>query len=150
MRELDAFRRADRILAYMDFGGEVRTRYFVSRMLREGRQVALPRVEGSQMRFYPVRDLENQKKSSYGIPEPTGETAVFWDEAFMIMPGVAFDRQRRRIGYGGGYYDRFLADRPSIFKAAVAFSFQIFEEIPCDERDVCPDCVVTERDVFEK
>ena len=66
----------------------------------------------------------------------------------MIMPGVAFDRNNHRVGYGGGFYDRFLEKNPQIIRLAVAFDFQILEEVPIEPTDIFPQMIVTEREVI--
>ena len=66
----------------------------------------------------------------------------------MVMPGLAFDRNRNRAGYGGGFYDKYLADKPQIFKSAVAFHFQIVESIETDSYDLRPDIIVTEQEII--
>ena len=66
----------------------------------------------------------------------------------MIMPGVAFDRDNHRVGYGGGFYDRFLEKHPDILRVAVAFDFQIMDMVPTEPTDICPQIIVTESDTF--
>ncbi len=63
----------------------------------------------------------------------------------MIMPGVAFDEKCRRIGYGGGYYDRYLAEHPKLRRIALAFEFQVFPKVPHEEFDICPEVLITEK-----
>ena len=65
------------------------------------------------------------------------------EDALMIMPGVAFDTKRHRIGYGGGFYDRYLQEHKKHPTAAAAFDFQLFDEVPYESTDICPDCLVT-------
>ena len=67
---------------------------------------------------------------------------------FMLMPGVAFDVKRNRIGYGGGYYDKYLAYSEKIYKAALAYECQIFEALPCEEHDLKPDIIITEKRIL--
>ena len=66
----------------------------------------------------------------------------------MIMPGVAFDRENHRVGYGGGFYDRFLEKHPDIQRIAVAFSFQMMSEVPVEPTDIFPQIIVTENDII--
>lgn len=73
---------------------------------------------------------------------------VDWTDALMIMPGVAFDRENHRVGYGGGFYDRFLEKHPDIRRVAVAFDFQILDQVPTEPTDICPQIIVTQSDTF--
>ena len=66
----------------------------------------------------------------------------------MIMPGVAFDRQKNRIGYGGGYYDCYLSDKRELHTIAVAFEFQVLEKLPVEETDIRPDVLMTEKNSY--
>ena len=84
-----------------------------------------------------------------GILEPEEGALADGADALVIMPGVAFDRDRRRIGYGGGYYDRYLAAHPCLPTIAVAFDCQVLDEVPYDEYDIRPQILVTETSVYE-
>lgn len=145
---LPAFKRAKRILAYADYNHEVMTRFLIQEAWNMGKEVAVPKVEGKDMVFYLLRDFGQLKPGYFGIPEPDeGETAD-WEDALMIMPGVAFDRENHRVGYGGGFYDRFLEKHPKIERVAVAFSFQMVQEVPVEPTDIFPQIIVTETETF--
>ena len=73
---------------------------------------------------------------------------VSWEEAMMVMPGVAFDVNCNRVGYGGGFYDRFLEKHPKIQRVAVGFSFQMLPEVPTEPTDIRPQVIVTEEQVY--
>ncbi len=149
LMSLDAYKEASHVLAYASFGQETDTWAFCHEVLRSGRRLALPRVEGKDMAFYPVTDLEKLVPGPFGIKEPPGgQEEIFWPEALVVMPGVAFDRYRHRIGYGGGYYDRYLKRHPGREHAAIAFNFQLFDEIPSDENDISPGILITEDRLF--
>lgn len=145
---LPAFKRAERILAYADYNHEVMTRFIIEEAWKAGKEVAVPKVEGKDMIFYLLEDFDQLKPGYFGIPEPEGGTAADWEEALMIMPGVAFDRENHRVGYGGGFYDRFLEKHPQIQRVAVAFSFQIVQEVPVEPTDIFPQIIVTETETF--
>lgn len=113
---LPEYAEADLVLTYLDFGSEVRTRDIIAFALAAGKTVALPRVEeGSQvMRWYAVEGLDGLVRSPMGMEEPDPDIAPEIDlqgfaRAICLVPGLAFDREGFRLGYGGGYYDRFLA-----------------------------------------
>lgn len=149
IREMEEYITAGVIYGYADFNNEVKTLRFLANCLGDGKQVALPRVEGDQIHFYYIEALKDLKENSMGIKEP-GPDAERADSvsALMIMPGIAFDKNRNRIGYGAGYYDRYLAENPFHKTIAVAFEFQIFDEVPHDEKDVRPSILVTEGRTF--
>ena len=146
---LPAFRKAERILAYADYNHEVITRYLIEEAWKAGKEVAVPKVVGRDMVFYRLTDFGQLFPGYYGIPEPDGNgEEVFWEEALMIMPGVAFDRDSHRVGYGGGFYDRYLEKHPSLERVAVAFDFQILPEVPTEPTDIFPQIIVTEKETF--
>ncbi len=145
---LPAFKKAQRILAYADYNHEVITRYLIEEAWNAGKEVAVPKVAGQDMVFYRLKDFGQLKPGYYGIPEPEEGERVEWNEALMIMPGVAFDRDNHRVGYGGGFYDRFLEKYPFLERVAVAFDFQILPEVPTEPTDIFPQIIVTEKETF--
>ena len=141
---LPVFRRADQILVYADYNHEVITRYLIEEAWKAGKEVAVPKVVGKDMIFYKLNDFSQLEPGYFGIPEPVRGEIVEWPQALMIMPGVAFDRKNHRVGYGGGFYDRYLEKHPLIQRVAIAFSFQMFPEVPTEPTDICPQILVTE------
>lgn len=133
----DAYRSAKALYGYMSYNQEVRTLPLLEQALRDGKRVAVPKCYGADMRFIWVDDLTKMEKSSCGIPEPIADGPIADDEtALVLMPGMAFDRQGRRIGYGGGYYDKFLAAEPEHPTVALCFDFQVVEQLPTEEFDI--------------
>lgn len=145
---LPEFRSTDHILVYADYNHEVMTGFLAEEAWKAGKEVAVPKVVGKDMVFYRFTDFGQLKPGYFGIPEPQEGETVQWEDALMIMPGVAFDRKGHRVGYGGGFYDRFLEKHPHIKKVAVAFSFQVFPEVPTEQTDISPDILVTEQELF--
>lgn len=143
------FRQADTILIYADFNSEVETGEIIRSAWKAGKTVGLPRVEGSSIRFYSVADFSEIKPGHWNIMEPDERCAEIAEADLAIMPGVAFDEALHRIGYGGGFYDRYLADKKMV-KAAIAFEMQIYKEIPHDGNDISPDILVTEEKIRRK
>lgn len=143
------------IMCYMDFKNEVKTGDFIRECLALGKRIALPRVEkGSDGRKnivpYEIKDIRRDvTPGTYGILEPNPEIAKPVKPAdidLVIVPGVVFDEKKFRIGYGGGYYDRFLSEvRPDCVKLAPAFELQIVDEIPREGHDIPMDVIVTEK-----
>lgn len=145
---LPEFQKAKRILAYADYNHEARTCYLIEKAWREGKEVALPKCMGKDLIFRKFSDFSQLKKGILGIPEPENGEEVHWEDALMLMPGVAFDEANHRIGYGGGYYDRYLAAHPKLLRIAIAFEFQRVKEVPVQPTDIQPHMLVTEKRVY--
>ena len=142
-RASEQYRNAKTIYGYLPYNQEVRTVPMLQRALDEGKKVAVPKVYGDEMRFIYLNDLNRVEKSDYGIPEPIEDGPVADDEtALVLMPGLAFDKEGHRIGYGGGYYDKFLAAEPTHPTLALCYEFQMVEQLPTEEFDIPVDCVI--------
>ena len=149
LTQLPEYRNADRIMAYADYNHEVITRYIIEQAWKDGKEVAVPKVFGKDMIFYRLTDFSQLEAGYFGIPEPREDgQVVSWEEAMMVMPGVAFDVNCNRVGYGGGFYDRFLEKHPKIQRVAVGFSFQMLPEVPTEPTDIRPQVIVTEEQVY--
>lgn len=135
---------AECILIYVSYNHEMGTELLIEEAFRLGKMAASPKVEGSVMNFYVYETRNELVKSKKGILEPVPNDKMIPDNALMIMPGVAFDENRNRIGYGGGYYDKYNAAHPHIRKVAIAYDFQILDDVPSDIYDIKPDRVITE------
>ena len=156
LQELPCWKKADTVFAYMDLPGEVKMREFILRCWEEGKTVAVPkiiasdtddRITAAQMRFYRINSFEDLHEGMMHIMEPDPDRCECLDseeDALIIMPGVAFDADRRRIGYGGGFYDRYLAEHPGHVTVAVGYEFQVLEQVPSQEQDIRPQLLVTE------
>lgn len=141
---------AETVCVYMPTGNEIDTEAIIQYCLENGKKVAAPRVEGDTMEFYYFTDKTDMKPGAYDILEPVGNEAVRDEKSLVIMPGVAFDLNCNRIGYGKGYYDRYLSVHPQMKKVALAYDFQIVGRIKRDVYDVRPDMIVTESRVIMK
>ena len=138
-----AYRQAETIYGYLPYNQEVRTVPMLERALREGKRVAVPKVYGEEMRFIYLTDLTKVAKGYSGIPEPVEDGPVAEDvHALVLMPGLAFDRQGHRIGYGGGFYDKFLAREPEHPTVALCYDFQMLPELETEEFDIPVDTVL--------
>lgn len=139
------YKNAACVYCYIDCRNEVKTMPLVKKALKDGKRVAAPRIEGDGMEFYYIRGYADLKEGSFGIWEPFDCELAQETDALMIMPGVAFDRENHRIGFGKGYYDKYLERENTHFKIALAYHFQIFEQIPYEPHDICPDLVLSDR-----
>lgn len=141
---------AKTVCVYMPTGNEIDTAEIIRYCKENGKRLAAPRVNGDTMEFYYFTDETDMEQGAYDIWEPTGTEAVEDEESLVIMPGVAFDLSCNRIGYGKGYYDRYLSAHPHMKKVALAYDFQIVGRIKREVHDVRPDVVVTESRVIMK
>lgn len=139
----EAYRNARSLYGYCSYNQEVRTFPVLEQALRDGKRVAVPKCYGPEMRFIWITDLNNLEKNAMGIPEPMADEPVADDEtALVLVPGLVFDPAGNRIGYGGGYYDRFLAREPEHPTIALCFDFQITDRLETDEYDVPVDMIL--------
>lgn len=145
-----AFQSASAIYVYMDCKGEVSVRPLLETAWRMKKRTAAPRVTGpGEMRYYYLSSYRDLKPGYCGIMEPATDEEAREENALLIVPGVAFDRNCRRCGYGQGFYDRYLAAHPGHPTIALAFEFQIMEEIPADSHDVRPQMLITEKEIYQ-
>ena len=138
-----SYQNAKSLYGYMSYNQEVRTLPILEQSLRDGKRVAIPKCCGKEMRFIWMDDLSQTALSSFGIPEPVSDEPIADDpHALVLMPGVAFDKAGHRIGYGGGYYDRFLAAEPEHPTVALCYGFQLLEQLETEEFDIPVDLVL--------
>lgn len=136
---------SNRIFTYVSFNQEVITRDLINETLKY-KKVAVPRISDNKMSFYHITSLDDLQPGIKGILEPiTTELAFPKEEDLFVVPGLAFDRKRGRIGYGKGYYDMYFRefDMVDFHKIALAFDFQIITNIPIDDHDVTLDSIIT-------
>ena len=139
----ELYQRAKTIYGYLPYNQEVRTVAMLQRALDDGKRVAVPKCYGEEMRFIYLEDLSKVEKGYCGIPEPIADEPVADDStALVLMPGLAFDPQGHRIGYGGGFYDKFLAAEPDHPTLALCYDFQMLEHLETEEFDIPVDCVI--------
>ena len=111
--------------------------------LRDGKRVAVPKCYGDEMKFIYLDDLSAVAEGYAGIPEPIADGPVAEDQtALVLMPGLAFDPEGHRIGYGGGFYDKFLASEPEHPTLALCYDFQIVDHLETESFDIPVDAVL--------
>ncbi|MGM9550301.1 MAG: 5-formyltetrahydrofolate cyclo-ligase [Faecousia sp.] len=138
-----SYRNAKTIYGYLPYNQEVRTVPMLERALRDGKKVAVPKCYGDEMKFIYLDDLSKVAKGYAGIPEPIADEPVADDEtALVLMPGLAFDPQGHRIGYGGGFYDKFLSREPNHPTLALCYDFQMLSYLDTEEHDIPVDTVL--------
>ena len=141
-RASQAYQQAETIYFYLPYNQEVRTVPMVEQALRDGKKVAVPKVFGDEMEFLYIEDLSGIGEGYMGIPEPLADGPVAHDEtALILMPGLAFDPQGHRIGYGGGFYDKYLSREPNHPTVALCYDFQMLPSVQTQEFDIPVDQV---------
>ena len=139
----EAYKAAKTIYGYLPYNQEVRTTAMLERALAEGKRIAVPKVYGDEMRFLYLDDLSQVENGYAGIPEPIADGPIADDPtALVLMPGLAFDPQGHRIGYGGGFYDKFLAAEPNHPTIALCYDFQMLPKLETEEFDIPVDLVL--------
>ena len=153
LMRIEEIRKAATLMVYLSFGSEVRTDDLIRWCWEEGKRIVVPfcHVESRELTACRIDGFDELKTGHYGIRAPKEGLLRPVDGReieVILVPAVAFDRRGYRIGYGGGYYDRFLPRTPQAVKIGVAFASQIIEEIPVDGHDLPVDLIVTEREVI--
>jgi len=140
----EAYRSAKSVYGYLPYNQEVRTVPMLEQAIRDGKKVAVPKCYDRDMRFIYINDFAAEVAPGYaGIPEPIADGPVAGDKtALVLMPGMAFDPQGHRIGYGGGFYDRFLAEEPDHPTLALCYGFQMVQKLETEEFDIPVDLVL--------
>ena len=139
------YREAPSLYAYLSYNQEVRTEPILRRCLADGKRVAVPKVldDGTRMEFLWLDDLTAVAEGYCKIPEPIADGPVADDpRALILMPGLAFDREGGRMGYGGGFYDRYLADHPGHPTVALCYGFQLLPHVEMADHDIPVDAVL--------
>ena len=175
---LSEYKEAESVLCYMAFRNEVDLKSIMSTSWREGKKIYLPRMDAGtgQMECDLHTPQDDLPVNAMGIREPSPDRPTFpefckeGERVLMVMPGVVFDRERRRLGYGGGFYDRYLAEMAPDLKdktsrmhinrdgnetmiylttLAAAYELQLVKDpLPEEETDIRPDILVTEENIY--
>ena len=144
------FKKAVNIVTYIGLLGEVQTRDLVLKALKMKKNIFIPRIDlaRKEIKIYQIRNWKTDlRKRTYGILEPKPAPKRLGDVKqidLVIAPGLGFDRSGRRLGRGGGYFDRFLSRAQKAKKIGLAFREQIISRIPTGNHDVRMDCVITD------
>ena len=158
LAELPEYVRAGTLMLYLSFRSEVGTHQFLHRAWSEGKRVVVPYCVGDRLELFRLESPDELAPGTLGILEPVAPLRTAAERRvaaakldLVVVPGLAFDRQCGRIGYGKGYYDRLLHEvRGDAALVAVAFQCQIFPEVPVLPDDVRMDRIVTEESIYQR
>jgi 5-formyltetrahydrofolate cyclo-ligase len=146
--EMDEFAMAETVGAYCSIGTEVNTMHIIRAVLEMKKKLALPKVRGESIYFAEVRDIERDlERGQYKIMEPKDHCAKTETMDLILIPGIAWDMHGHRLGYGKGYYDRYLSNI-NASSIGLAYDFQVLESIPHDKDDFNVKMIVTEKRVI--
>lgn len=155
LKEIKEFKDSNCVSIYLSFNNEVDTTIIVSYLIESGKKIVVPYTETKTVELIPlyINDLnENFKISSFGYSEPIKEKmeeARFEDIDFVIVPGIAFDENKNRVGFGKGYYDKYLSKIKSGVKwVAIAYEYQVLKHVPSESHDIKMKMIVTEKRII--
>ena len=138
---LEKVKKANTILIYVSFNNEVDTLNIIKYFLGK-KKVAVPKVNGNEMDFYYINSFNDLSKGSFNILEPTTSNKVTsFDNSICIVPGLCFDKENYRLGYGKGYYDMFLSNK-NIYTIGLSYKETIIKKLPIDKYDIKLDKVI--------
>ena len=152
LEKLSLWKAEDVIFSYVSYNQEVATRLRMEKWIQSGKKLAVPKVMGEQISFFLISSLDELVEGYQGILEPvTGECADGKD-GIILMPGLAFDNKFHRLGYGGGFYDRYLNEhqKAKLTRIALAYEYQVYEEIASESHDQLVDAIITEQYVYNR
>lgn len=151
--ESEFYKIADNVFVYVNIKNEIITTDFINKSLESGKKVAVPvmKKEKGKMDFIEINDLNNLIPKKYGILEPEfnkNKIIKSNEKTLVIVPLLAFNAEKYRIGYGGGFYDRFMAENVALKFIGVAMEWQYTNNLPIDEYDMKLDMVFTEKNIY--
>lgn len=146
--------QCNQLFCYVSFNQEVITREILLTALSQKKRIAVPKIVGEEMKFFYIESLEELEPGILGILEPVTKreaVPVKNELNLIIVPGLAFDKEKNRIGYGKGYYDRFFSKHKEVLmrKTALAFDFQIVDSLSVDKYDEKVDQIITQSRIIK-
>lgn len=149
LRDFGVFDDISRIFTYVSAYKEVDTINIIKFCLDQGIKVCAPRVRGKEMDFVGITDLSQLKPGSFNIPEPVSDDIVVPEQSdVMLVPGIVFDRELNRVGFGGGYYDRYFMEHHDLKTIGLAYDFQVIDHIDTEEFDIGVSALCTETQII--
>jgi 5-formyltetrahydrofolate cyclo-ligase len=148
---MEIIRNGETVMVFTSKEKEVNTEPLILTLFKKGNPVVVPIIvkEDVSLRLSYLRDFSTLVPSTFGVPEPIGSEipAAAEDIGTIVLPMLGFDRNGGRIGYGAGYYDRFLSKNRNLRKIGIAFACQEVDSLPVDENDIRMDYIITEEGI---
>ena len=148
LKKIAQFRHAKRVGSYYPIGSEVLTQNIMQELLSEGKEILLPKVVENNLEFRKIKDFSSLEKGNFDIMEPKDNCPASENLDVVLVPTIGIDRNGLRLGYGYGFYDRFLS-KNNVATIALTYAKQIIKSIPHLDNDVKIDWVVTEDEFFK-
>lgn len=151
----ELYKKASNIMSYVSFNNEVNTHRFIVKAIEDGKKISVPYIDNKNKIMLPclIDDIDELVPGYFGILSPDPNKLKIIDAKsidLVIVPGACFDINGYRIGYGGGYYDKFLPLlRKDASSIGLAFSFQVIDKVPYEKYDIPVDFIVTEKNFIE-
>lgn len=147
LRKVGFYRNARSIGGYFSIGSEVRTQDILQEILNAGKNLSIPKVEKKDLVFKKISNFSDLEVGNFAVMEPKNRCEEIRKHDVILVPAVATTRDGYRLGYGFGYYDRYLSDK-SAKKVALSYTKQVIKSIPHDGHDIRMDCIVTEDEII--
>ena len=144
----EEFENANKIFTYVNFENEIVTEDIINYSLSLNKIVAVPVINGKEMFFSEIKSLSELKKNKFGILEPESNALKITEcdeKTLVLVPLLAYNSKKQRIGYGGGYYDKFIAANNALCFMGLGFEWQRNDELPTEIHDMALDMIVTEK-----
>ncbi len=148
LKKIDSYKSAQTVACYYSIGSEVKTQDIMQEVLSEGKTLALPKIVNNTLVFCSVKKFEDLEKGEFGIMEPKQNCSVVNKFDVILVPTVAMTRTGQRLGYGKGFYDRFLSDKNTT-SVALTYSKLVVKNIPRSDNDISIQWIVTEDEVIK-
>jgi 5-formyltetrahydrofolate cyclo-ligase len=148
IKQIPIFQKAKTVASYFPIGSEVKTQDIMQEILSSGKTLVLPKVVGNDLVFKKINDFESLEKGGFNIMEPKEECPIIKNIDLMLVPTIGITTDGIRLGYGYGYYDRFLA-KNNTTTVSLIYAVQVVKSIPKSENDIKIDWIVTEDEYFK-
>lgn len=149
LSDLKQYKEAEDILFYLSKEDEIETKGLITKALQDGKNVYVPCIQGDQLIICPLTKESTLQTGPFGVLEPVNKEDCTHPKQLdlILVPGLAFDERGHRLGYGKGYYDRFLKETEA-FKIGMAFTEHVLKELPIEPHDVPLDLIITDSTLF--
>ena len=149
LKKIFAFKDAQKVGAYYPMGSEIFTQDIIQELLSQGKEVFLPKVKGDTMEFRKITNFSSLQHGSFDIMEPKDDCPVHDDLDVILVPSVGIDPSGMRLGYGRGFYDRFLSEHKTATTISPVLEKQIIKKIPRSKHDILIDWIATEDRIMQ-